>query len=93
MKASHSKTMFSADLPWFSPTSSSLAASIRRLRQNFMLKLVREGASLGANRTIIGGITIGRYDIVGAGAVVTKDAPEICAALSAIRPISWQRLG
>lgn len=37
---------------------------------------VREGASLGANCTIICGHTIGRFAFVGAGAVVTKDVPD-----------------
>ena len=37
--------------------------------------LVREGASIGANATILCGITIGKYAVVGAGAVVTKDIP------------------
>lgn len=38
--------------------------------------LVRQGATLGANSTILCGITIGRYSFVGAGAVVTKDVPD-----------------
>jgi UDP-2-acetamido-3-amino-2,3-dideoxy-glucuronate N-acetyltransferase len=38
--------------------------------------LVRQGASLGANSTIVCGVTIGRYAFVGAGAVVTKDVPD-----------------
>ncbi len=38
--------------------------------------LVKEGASLGANSTIVCGNTIGRYAFVGAGAVVTKDIPD-----------------
>lgn len=37
--------------------------------------LVRKGASIGANATILPGITIGEGAIVGAGAVVTKDVP------------------
>ncbi len=37
---------------------------------------VKEGASLGANSTIVCGITIGRFAFVGAGAVVTKDVPD-----------------
>ena len=37
--------------------------------------LVQKGATLGANCTILCGITIGRYAFVGAGAVVTKDVP------------------
>ncbi len=38
--------------------------------------LVKEGATIGANATIIGGITIGRYSMTGAGSVVTKDIPD-----------------
>lgn len=37
--------------------------------------IVREGASLGANSTIIAGNTIGKYSFIGAGSVVTKDIP------------------
>lgn len=35
--------------------------------------VVKKGASIGANATILSGITIGEYAVVGAGAVVTKD--------------------
>lgn len=38
--------------------------------------LVKEGASIGANATIVCGNTIGRHALVGAGAVVTKDVPD-----------------
>lgn len=38
--------------------------------------LVKKGASLGANCTIVCGVTIGKYAFVGAGAVVTKDVPD-----------------
>jgi UDP-2-acetamido-3-amino-2,3-dideoxy-glucuronate N-acetyltransferase len=37
--------------------------------------LVKEGATIGANATIICGHTLGRYSFIGAGAVVTKDVP------------------
>ncbi|RMT69452.1 hypothetical protein ALP29_04099 [Pseudomonas syringae pv. avii] len=37
---------------------------------------VKQGASIGANATILPGVVIGRYAMVGAGAVVTKDVPE-----------------
>jgi len=37
--------------------------------------LVKEGATLGANATILCGLTIGRHAFVGAGAVVTRDVP------------------
>jgi UDP-2-acetamido-3-amino-2,3-dideoxy-glucuronate N-acetyltransferase len=38
--------------------------------------LVRRGATLGANCTIVCGVTVGAYAFVGAGAVVTKDVPD-----------------
>ena len=38
--------------------------------------LVKEGATIGANATIVCGITIGRFAFIGAGAVVTKDVPD-----------------
>jgi UDP-2-acetamido-3-amino-2,3-dideoxy-glucuronate N-acetyltransferase len=38
--------------------------------------LVREGASIGANSTILSGIVIGRFALVGSGSVVTKDVPD-----------------
>ncbi len=38
--------------------------------------LVRRGASLGSNATIVCGVTIGRQALVGAGAVVTRDVPD-----------------
>ena len=38
--------------------------------------LVREGAAIGANATIVCGVTIGRWAMVGAGAVVTHDVPD-----------------
>ena len=38
--------------------------------------LVREGASIGANATLLCGITVGRYAMIGAGSVVTRDVPD-----------------
>lgn len=37
---------------------------------------VKQGASIGANATILCGITIGKYAMIGAGAVVTKNVPD-----------------
>jgi UDP-2-acetamido-3-amino-2,3-dideoxy-glucuronate N-acetyltransferase len=37
---------------------------------------VKRGASIGANATIVCGVTLGRYCFVGAGAVVTRDVPD-----------------
>ena len=38
--------------------------------------LVKKGASLGANSTIVAGIVIGEYAMIGAGSVVTRDIPS-----------------
>ncbi|NHZ39326.1 acyltransferase [Massilia aquatica] len=38
--------------------------------------LVKRGASIGANATIVCGVTIGRYAFIAAGAVVTRDVPD-----------------
>ena len=45
-------------------------------RDEYQPTLVRRGASLGANCTVVCGITIGAYAFVGAGAVVTRDVPD-----------------
>lgn len=45
-------------------------------KENYKRTLVKEGASIGANATIVCGITIGRNAMVAAGAVVTKDIPD-----------------
>jgi UDP-2-acetamido-3-amino-2,3-dideoxy-glucuronate N-acetyltransferase len=48
----------------------------RNTPADFASTRVRSGASIGANVTIVAGITIGRYALVGAGAVVTRDVPD-----------------
>lgn len=45
-------------------------------RDEYRPTLVKRGASLGANCTVICGYTIGAYAFIGAGAVVTKDVPD-----------------
>lgn len=45
-------------------------------RNEYQKTLVKRGATLGANSTIVCGTTIGRYAFVAAGAVVTKDVPD-----------------
>lgn len=44
--------------------------------KKFLITTIFEGASIGANATIIGGITIGKFAMVGAGSVVTKNIPD-----------------
>jgi len=45
-------------------------------RHEYRPTLVRKGATLGANCTVVCGREIGRYALVGAGAVVTRDVPD-----------------
>ena len=43
--------------------------------------LVKKSASIGANATIVCGNTIGQYAMIGAGAVITKDVPDVALIL------------
>jgi UDP-2-acetamido-3-amino-2,3-dideoxy-glucuronate N-acetyltransferase len=45
-------------------------------KHEYRRTLVRRGASIGANATIVCGVTLGEYAFVGAGAVVTRDVPS-----------------
>lgn len=51
---------------------------------------VRRGASIGANATVVCGVTIGRFAMVAAGAVVTRDVPDyaLVAGVPA-KPMGW----
>lgn len=52
--------------------------------------IIRRGASIGANATIVCGVTIGAYAAIGAGAVVTKDVPPHALMVGApARRIAW----
>lgn len=42
----------------------------------FLRTIIEKGASIGANSTIMGGITLGKYSMIGAGSVVTKNIGE-----------------
>lgn len=57
---------------------------------NYKITLVKEGASIGANATIVCGNTIGRYAMIAAGAVVTKNVPEHALMVGVpARQIGW----
>ena len=45
-------------------------------RGSYARTLVRQGASIGANATVLCGHVIGRFALIGAGAVVTRDVPD-----------------
>jgi UDP-2-acetamido-3-amino-2,3-dideoxy-glucuronate N-acetyltransferase len=68
-------------------------------KAEFLPTLVKRGATIGANATIICGHTIGEYAMVGAGAVVTKDvAPYALVVGNPARRMGWvsrtgERLG
>ncbi len=52
--------------------------------------LIKEGATIGANATIVCGITIGKNAFIGAGAVVTKDIPDYALVIGIpAKQIGW----
>lgn len=64
-------------------------AEIER-KHEFRPTLVRRGATLGANCTVVCGVTVGAYAFIGAGAVITRDVPDF-ALMAGVpgRQIGW----
>lgn len=59
-------------------------------KSEFQLTLVKKGATIGANATIVCGIQIGEYAFIGAGAVVTKDVkPYALVVGNPSKQIGW----
>lgn len=59
-------------------------------KDEFTDTLVRKGATIGANATIVGNVTIGRYAMVGAGSVITKNIPDYALVVGAPgRQVGW----
>jgi len=59
-------------------------------KDEYKTTLVRKGASIGANATIICGVTLGCYCFVGAGSVVTRDVPDYALVYgSPVRIRGW----
>jgi UDP-2-acetamido-3-amino-2,3-dideoxy-glucuronate N-acetyltransferase len=58
-------------------------------RDSWLPTLVRQGAAIGANATVVCGVTIGPWAMIGAGAVVTKDVP----AYALVAGVPAKRLG
>ncbi len=58
--------------------------------RNFDKTVVKEGATIGANSTIVCGVTIGRFAFIGAGAVITKDVPDYALVVGVpARQVGW----
>lgn len=59
-------------------------------RDEYMKTIVKKGASIGANATIVCGNDIGRYSFIGAGAVVTKEVPDYALMVgNPAKQIGW----
>jgi UDP-2-acetamido-3-amino-2,3-dideoxy-glucuronate N-acetyltransferase len=59
-------------------------------KNEYRRTLVRQGATLGANCTLVCGTTVGRWAFVGAGAVVQKDVPDFALVVGVpARRIGW----
>lgn len=59
-------------------------------KHEYKTTVVRRGATIGANATIICGVTLGTYSFIGAGAVVTKDVPDYALMVGApARVAGW----
>ena len=59
-------------------------------KNEYRQTLVRQGATIGANATIVCGITIGRFAFIGAGAVVTKDIADYALVMgNPARQTGW----
>ena len=59
------------------PTSTTAEGKMQTEEDWQLMKtLVKKGASIGSNATIMGGITIGKNSLIGAGSVITKDVPD-----------------
>lgn len=59
-------------------------------KEEYMKTIVKKGASIGANATIVCGNNIGKYAFIGAGAVVTKEVPDYALMVgNPSRNIGW----
>jgi len=59
-------------------------------RSNYIHTIVKKGASIGANATIICGCIIGKYALIGSGAVVTKNVRDYSVVVGVpARQMSW----
>jgi len=64
--------------------------SLVERKSEYQNTLVRRGATLGANCTVVCGVTIGRFAFIGAGAVVNRDVPDYALMVGVpIRQVGW----
>jgi UDP-2-acetamido-3-amino-2,3-dideoxy-glucuronate N-acetyltransferase len=59
-------------------------------KSEYQRTLVRRGASIGANATILCGVTLGQYSFVGAGAVVRSDVPDFALMVGGMDVSVWR---
>ncbi|HWC17189.1 MAG TPA: Gfo/Idh/MocA family oxidoreductase [Terriglobales bacterium] len=59
-------------------------------KHEYRRTLIRSGASIGANATVVCGVTMGRYSFAGAGAVITRDVPDYALVVGVpAQQIGW----
>jgi UDP-2-acetamido-3-amino-2,3-dideoxy-glucuronate N-acetyltransferase len=59
-------------------------------RSLYETTVLRRGCTVGANATVVCGVSVGRYAFIGAGAVVTKDVPEYALVVgNPARQVGW----
>jgi len=59
-------------------------------KHEYKRTLVKQGATIGANATVICGVTLGRFSFIGAGAVVTRDVPDYALMIGVpAKQIAW----
>lgn len=64
--------------------------SLIERKDQYLNTLVKKGATLGANCTIVCGVTVGEYAFVGAGAVINKDVPAYALVVGVpAKQIGW----
>jgi UDP-2-acetamido-3-amino-2,3-dideoxy-glucuronate N-acetyltransferase len=71
-------------------TNISTPRSFVKRRMEFKETRIKKGSSIGANATIVCGVTVGEYSLIGAGAVVAKDVPAYALMVGVpAKQIGW----